>query len=125
VINSRTFPARGNRSGLKVVANYVHHLGLKFGIYVTPGISKQAVARNTSVLGTGYTADQIANTAAQNNYNCGGMVGLDYAKPGAQAYVESLVDELASWGIDYIKLDGITDQGADAVRAWERAIRHS
>ncbi len=125
VINGRAFPARGGRSGLRVVADYVHHLGLKFGVYETPGISKQAVARNTPVLGTGDTADEIATTASQNNYNCGGMVGLDYAKPGAQAYVDSVVDQLASWGIDYVKLDGITDQDAAAVRAWSQAIRHS
>ena len=45
-----------------------------------------------------------------NNYNCGGMDRIDYDKPGAQAYVDSVVDELAAWGVDYIKLDGITDR---------------
>ena len=88
----------------------MHSLGLKFGIYVTPGISDQAVAKNTPILGTHYTADEIATKARQNNYNCGGMTGINYAKPGAQAYVNSIVDEFARWGVDYIKLDGITDQ---------------
>ncbi len=39
-------------NGIAAVARYVHRLGLKFGIYVTPGISKQAVAKNTPILGT-------------------------------------------------------------------------
>ena len=53
-------PGPGGENGIEVVADYVHSLGLKFGIYVTPGISDQAVAKNTPILGTHYTADEIA-----------------------------------------------------------------
>jgi Alpha galactosidase C-terminal beta sandwich domain len=90
---------------------------------VTPGISDQAVAKNTPILGTRYTAADIATKARQNNYNCGGMTGIDYAKPGAQAYVNSIVREFARWGVDYIKLDGITDSNAADIAAWSSAIR--
>src|ERR1700734_1220605 len=49
------FPrGRNGENGIAVVASYVHSLGLRFGIYVTPGISDQAVARNTPILGTSY-----------------------------------------------------------------------
>jgi len=101
----------------------VHSLGLKFGIYVTPGISEQAVAKNTPILGTPYTADEIATKTRQNNYNCGGMTGINYSRPGAQAYVNSIVDELARWGVDFIKLDGITDHNTADIEAWSNAIR--
>jgi Alpha galactosidase A/Alpha galactosidase C-terminal beta sandwich domain len=125
VINSAEFPGDGTDNGMQVVSEYVHRLGLKFGVYETPGISDQAVTENTPVLGTSYHADDIATTKAQNNYNCGGMTGLNYSAPGAQAYVDSVVDELASWGVDYIKLDGITDKNVADIQAWSAAIGQS
>ncbi|HJT71431.1 MAG TPA: glycoside hydrolase family 27 protein [Terriglobales bacterium] len=120
------FPPQGDTNGIKVVADYIHSLGMKFGIYVTPGISKQAVSRNTKIKGTSYTAAQIAEPAVkENNYNCKGMVRIDYTKPGAQEYTNSWVEMLAQWGIDYIKIDGMSDSNAPDVKAWSHAIRHS
>ena len=118
-------PGPHGENGIKMVATYVHTLGLRFGIYVTPGISDQAVKKNTRILDTPYRADQIATRKKQLNYNCGGMTGIDYRKPGAQAFVNSIVDEFASWGVDYIKLDGITDANKPDIRAWSGAIRQS
>jgi hypothetical protein len=125
VVNSANYPGVGSLNGIQALAAYVHHLGLKFGIYETAGISSQAVGKNTPILGTSYTADDIATTKPQNNYNCGGMLKIDYSKPGAQAYVDSVVDELASWGVDYIKLDGITNSNGPDVKAWQAAIHQS
>jgi hypothetical protein len=120
------FPPQGDSDGIKVVADYVHSLGMKFGTYVTPGISKQAVSRNTQVKGTSYTAAQIAEPSVkENNYNCKGMVRIDYSKPGAQEYTNSWVEMLASWGVDYIKIDGMQDSNAADVKAWSNAIRKS
>jgi hypothetical protein len=125
VIDPTKFPADGSANGIQVVANYVHKLGLKFGLYVTPGISKQAVAENTPIEGTSYTADEIATTASENNYNCGGMVGIDYSKPGAQAFINSWADEFASWGVDYLKLDGVGSFDIPDVQAWSQALRQT
>jgi hypothetical protein len=126
VIDSSRFPANGDTNGIKAVADYIHGLGMKFGIYVTPGISKQAVSRNTPIKGTPYTAAQIAEPAVtENNYNCHGMVGINYSKPGAPEYINSWVDMLAAWGIDYIKIDGMRNGNAADVEAWSKAIRQS
>lgn len=126
VTDSSKFPAQGDTDGIKVVADYIHSLGMKFGIYVTPGISRQAVSRNTPIKGTSYTAAQIAEASVkENNYNCKGMVRIDYNKPGAQEYTNSWLDMLAAWGIDYIKIDGMTDSNAADVKAWSDAIRQS
>ena len=120
------FPPQGDSDGMKVVADYIHGLGMKFGIYVTPGISKQAVSKNTPIKGTSYTAAQIAEPSVkENNYNCKGMVRVDYSKPGAQEYTNSWVDMLAAWDVDYIKIDGMQDSNAADVKAWSNAIRQS
>ncbi|HEY3773298.1 MAG TPA: glycoside hydrolase family 27 protein [Solirubrobacteraceae bacterium] len=126
VTDSTKYPSGPNgENGIAALADYVHSLGEKFGIYVTPGISKQAVAENTPIEGTSFTADSIATDVRQHNYNCGGMVGVNFNKPGAQPYVNSIVDELAGWGVDYIKLDGITNRNTADIKAWSDAIRQS
>ncbi len=126
VIDSSRFPSDGDTNGIKVVADYIHNLGMKFGIYVTPGISKQAVVKNTPIQGTSYTAAQIAQPSiAENNYNCKGMVRIDYSKPGAQAFINSWVNMFASWGVDYIKIDGMSDKNVPDIKAWSAAIRQS
>ena len=132
VVNPAAFPPGPHgESGIQVLANYVHHLGLKFGLYVTPGISKQAVVKNTPILApngkpSGYTADEIAERSAHEyNYNCGGMVGINYRAPGAQEFIDSWASEFASWGVDYLKLDGVGSFDIPDVRAWSQAMRQT
>jgi hypothetical protein len=111
---------------MQVVARYIHKLGLKFGIYVTPGISKQAVAQKSHIKGTKYTADDIADSSVTElNYNCKGMVGINFSKPGAQKYIDSWAKMFADWGVDFIKLDGIANSDVDEIKAWSKAIAHS
>jgi len=122
VVDPSKFPTVDGVPGLEVVANYVHSLGEKIGFYVTPGISDQAVKDNTAIEGTSYTAGEIADGASEHNYNCGGMQGIDYSKPGAQAFINSWADELASWGADYVKLDGVGSGDIPDVEAWSKAL---
>lgn len=126
VTDAAKFPAGpGGENGVQVVADHVHGLGLKFGLYVTPGISRQAVAQNTAIEGTPYHADDIATTTAEKNYNCGGMVGIDYSKPGAQEFIASWAKQFASWGVDYVKIDGVGTPDVPDVTAWSDALRRT
>jgi alpha-galactosidase len=127
VTNASEFPpSSSGENGIEVVAGYVHSLGLKFGLYVTPGISEQAVTENTPIEGTSYTADEIAEPSVrENNYNCGGMAGINYSAPGAQDFINSWADELASWGVDYVKLDGVGDSDIGDVEAWSAALQQT
>src|SRR5438477_10397173 len=59
VVDSTKFP-----DGMAALATYVHNDGLKFGVYVTPGIPQNAVTANTPIMGTSYHAAYIADTAA-------------------------------------------------------------
>jgi len=126
VTDATKFPASASgENGIQVTAAAVHKLGLKFGLYATPGISDQAVAQNTPIEGTTYTADEIANGVGESNYNCGGMQGIDYTKPGAQQFIDSWADEMASWGVDYLKLDGVGTKDVGDVQAWSQALEQT
>lgn len=102
------FPSSFGGKGFKPLADYVHSLGLKFGIHVMRGIPRQAVWAKTKVLGAdGITADQIADTASTCSW-LNHMYGLDMTKKGAQEYLNSLLQLYASWGVDFIKVDDIS-----------------
>jgi len=102
-------PGPNGEDGMKVLADYIHSKGLKFGIYLTPGIPRQAVVQNTPIEGTPYHADDIVLTPyfTEFNYNQGVMYRIDFSKPGAQEYYNSIANRFASWGVDYLKFDGI------------------
>ena len=120
-VDSAKFP-----SGIKALADYVHSKGLKFGFYVTPGIAKNAVTKNTPIEGTSHHAKDIADTSkTEKNYNCKNMYAIDYSKPGAQEFVNSWAREFASWGVDYLKIDGVGSADIPDVQAWDTALRAS
>lgn len=115
-------------NGLAGLAKYVHGLGLKIGFYLTPGIPVAAVNQNTPIEGTGYHAKDIANTSSyETNYNYGAdvMYYIDYSKPGAQAYINSWARQLASWGADFLKLDGVSDRDIPDIQAWSQGLHRT
>jgi alpha-galactosidase len=119
------FPSAFGGKGFKPLANYVHKLGLKFGIHVMRGIPRQAVWAKSPVLGAeGITADMVADT----NSTCewmNHMYGLDMNKPGAQAYLNSLLDLYAAWGVDFIKVDDISRPYHEKeIEGYRKAIEH-
>lgn len=92
--------------GFKYIGDYIHDKGLKFGIHIMRGVPRQAVAAKTPILGTKFTAADIA----EPNDTCpwlDHMYGIDMSKPGAQEYYNSLFDLYASWGVDFVKVDDI------------------
>lgn len=100
------FPSSEGGKGFGPLAEYVHSLGLKFGIHIMRGIPRQAVSRNTKILGTDKTAREIAKTASICCWNTD-MYGVDTSKEGAWEYYESIFKLYASWGVDFIKIDDI------------------
>ncbi|HEX3023974.1 MAG TPA: alpha-galactosidase, partial [Chitinophagaceae bacterium] len=105
--NVNKFPSAFNSNGFLALSNYVHSLGLKFGIHVMRGIPRQAVWAKTPVLGVaGITADDIADTSSKCEW-MNHMYGLDMNKKGAQEYLNSILQLYASWKVDFIKVDDI------------------
>lgn len=100
------FPSSAGGKGFAPLAEYVHSLGLKFGIHIMRGIPRQAVYERTKIKGTDKTAADIAKTDSICAWNTD-MYGVDPAKPGAKEYYDSIFELYASWGVDFIKCDDI------------------
>ena len=100
------FPSSAGGKGLKPLADYVHSKGLKFGLHIMRGIPRYAVAMDTPVKGTKYSARDIADVSDTCSW-LNHTYGIDPKKPGAQEYYNSLFDMYASWGVDFIKVDDI------------------
>ncbi|GAA4306879.1 NPCBM/NEW2 domain-containing protein [Aestuariibaculum suncheonense] len=103
----KRFPSSVNGAGFKPLADYIHSLGLKFGIHIMRGVPKEAVFNKLPIKGTDITADQIYSTEyectwLQDNYT------IEKDKSGGQEYYNSIFDLYASWGLDFIKVDDLS-----------------
>ena len=101
------FPSSAEGKGFQPLADYVHGKGLKFGIHLMRGIPREAVKRDCRILGTDVTASAIANTRSICPWNPD-MYGVDMSRPGAQAYYDSVFKLIASWEVDYVKVDDLS-----------------
>ena len=100
------FPSSKNGNGFKPLADYVHSLGLKFGIHIMRGIPRQAVHKNTPIKGTTATAREVAHPNSICLWNTD-MYGVNASKTGAQSYYDSILELYAEWGVDFLKVDDI------------------
>ena len=100
------FPSSKNGAGFKPLADYIHNLGLKFGIHIMRGIPRYAAHMHLKIKGTEVTANKIANPYSISKWNPD-MYGVDYKKPGAQEYYNSIFELYSEWGVDFVKVDDI------------------
>jgi len=117
--NGRPIPNTATFPDIKALVDHIHQNGQKAGIYWIPGVEYPAVVANSPILGTPYHIQDILVVP----YTAGNAFGgpgtspyhykIDFTKPGAQEYMNSVVALFASWGIDFIKLDGVTP-GSDS-----------
>lgn len=108
-------------NGLKPIIDRCHELGLKFGLHLMRGIPRIAVEKNLPVKGTPYRAADIADTSSICVW-CHQNYGVDMSKPGSQEFYNSLINQMAEWGVDFIKYDDIVPYPAE-VQAVVNAIR--
>lgn len=122
------FPSSFGGKGFKPLADYVHSLGLKFGIHIMRGIPRIAAHRHMKVLGTKALASEIANPSSICGWNPD-MYGVKHNSDG-QAYYDSIISMYAEWGVDFIKCDDICDSWmypTETFSGWEetRMIRRA
>ena len=100
------FPSAAGGKGFKPLADYVHSLGLKFGIHIMRGLPRAAAHRHLPVLLESLTCADAADPYSICNWNPD-MYGVRADTPQGKAYYESIASLYASWGVDFIKLDDI------------------
>jgi hypothetical protein len=118
------FPSAEGGRGFKPLADYVHSLGLKFGIHIIRGIPKEAVAHNLPIAGSKYRAAEAADTSDTCRWNHDNYGVRDDA--AGQAYYDSIAKLYAGWGVDFVKIDCISQPYKTAsIHMVRRALRNT
>jgi hypothetical protein len=117
------FPSSANGAGFKPLADYIHALGLKFGIHILRGIPKQAVVNKLPIAGSSYSAADGADSSDTCPWNFDNF-GTSPGQPAAQAYYDSIAKLYAEWGVDLIKVDCISSHPykGDDIRMIRQAL---
>ena len=123
------FPSSADNAGFKPLADWVHSLGLKFGIHIVRGVPKVVADQNLPIAGSTFHAAEAADREATCPWNDANYGVADNA--AGQAYYDSMLKRYAEWGVDYIKVDCISDhpyrpteirQVAEAIRKTGRPM---
>jgi len=97
----------GNNEGFRALGEYVHARGLRFGIHVVRGIPREAVKQNLPVANSRFHARDVADTSDPCPWDPTNWGVRD--TPAGQAWYDSLLAQYAGWGVDFIKVDCISD----------------
>ncbi|MED6168264.1 hypothetical protein PIB30_010325 [Stylosanthes scabra] len=110
------WPSSIGGKGFSEVANKVHSMGLKFGIHVMRGISTQAVNANTPILDTTkgrayqesgrvWHAKDVALPERACAWMPHGFMSVNIKLGAGRAFLRSLYEQYAAWGVDFVKHD--------------------
>lgn len=101
------FPSSAGQKGFTMLAEYIHSLGLKFGIHIMRGIPRAAAEKHLPIYNSSFMANEAADPSSICIWNPD-MYGVRDNEAG-QAYYDSIISMYADWGVDFIKCDDICD----------------
>ncbi|KAK7372590.1 hypothetical protein VNO80_05975 [Phaseolus coccineus] len=115
--------SRGGR-GFSDVAKKVHNMSLKFGIHLMAGISTQAFNNNTPILdtitgqpymesGRVWYAKDIGLPSRACKWMDKGFMAINTTTGAGKAFLRSIYELYASWGVDFVKLDCVFGEDLD------------
>uniref|UniRef100_A0A803PH02 Alpha-galactosidase n=1 Tax=Cannabis sativa TaxID=3483 RepID=A0A803PH02_CANSA len=118
------WPSSKGGKGFSEVAKKVHSMGLKFGIHVMRGISTQAVNANTPILdttkgiayeegGKKWTAKDIGIKERACAWMSHGFMSVNTKSGAGRAFLRSLYEQYAEWGVDFVKHDCVFGDDLD------------
>ena len=118
-------------NGMEGLSTYLHSRGLRFGLYLGPGIRPSLYEANPVIAGTHWHIQDITDKS-QPGATLKNIYKIDFSKPAARAYVQSVVNQFARWKVDFIKLDFVGPGGGnlpadnrEEIRQWHAAIQRS
>lgn len=101
------FPSAAGGGGFKPLADKVHAMGLKFGFHMMRGIPRQSVKANSPIEGSSFTAADAGDPGDTCGW-CPDMFGVRSNAAG-QAWYNSMFRLYAQWGLDFIKVDDLSN----------------
>ena len=100
------FPSAADGAGFRPLADYVHSLGLKFGIHIMRGLPRMAAHRRLPIRNSAFGCHQAADPNSVCAWNPD-MYGLKCDLQAAKDYYASIFALYAEWGVDFVKCDDI------------------
>ena len=97
----------GDGTGLASLAQEVHALGLRLGVWTIRGVPKLAVEQRLPIWNSSFTADEAARPDTNCSWDADNMGVL--ANDAGRAYYASVAALYSSWGVDLVKVDCMTD----------------
>ena len=115
-------PATVEETNFTEIGRWVHAQGLKFGIHIVRGIPRVSVERSLPIEGSRFSTQDAADTSDSCPWDPTNWGVRDNA--AGQAWYDSLLRQYASWGVDLLKVDCISDHPykVDEIRMIRRAI---
>ncbi len=99
--DSQKFP-----HGILSFSEYVHSLGLKFGIHMMRGINTRIINQGCKIKNTDISADDIIDYDSPCSWS-DSWYGIKTDSPYAQCWYDSIVSLFAEWKVDFIKYDDL------------------
>lgn len=102
--------------GLKALSKYLEQNGQKLGVYILPGIRRDAADANLPIKGhAGHRLGELCRLKKQGNGFPDTTYMPDVHNDLVQAYYDSLADLFADWNISYVKIDGCGPAKSDSL----------
>ena len=112
------FPSAAEGAGFKPLADYIHGLGLKFGIHIMRGLPRMAAHQHLPIADSDWRCDQAGNPNSICAWNPD-MYGTFADTEAAKAWYDSIFRQYAQWGVDYVKCDDIAREYPHCAREIE------